>query len=263
MFILDLGLNGKIALTTASSKGLGFASALELAREGANVILSARREDELIEASKRIKNETNSDVFWHKVDLTDLNSIKKLFEWIEKNIGTLDILVYSTGGPRPGNFFDLSINDFEKACKLLALSAIETSRRASSFMIKKGWGRIILIGSISLLKPLNRLALSNIMRTPIIGLTRTLAVELAPYNITVNAVLPGTILTDRVRNLAENIAERENITLDEAVKKIAESPMKRVGLPEELATVIAFLASEKASYITGTLIPVDGGASLL
>ena len=260
---MDLGLKGKVALVTASSKGLGFASALELAKEGAGVIISARNEEELRRASAKIREETGSEAFWHKVDLTDLNSIKSLFKWIEENVGTLDILVYSTGGPPPGNFLELSMDDFELACKLLALSAVEVSKEASKFMIRKRWGRIIFIGSVSLLKPLNRLALSNIMRMPIVGLTRTLAVELAPYNITVNAVLPGTILTDRVKNLAKDIAEREGIPLEEAVNKIARSPMRRVGLPEELAALVAFLASERASYITGTLIPIDGGSSLL
>ncbi len=260
---MDLGLKGKVALITASSKGLGFASALELAKEGASVILSARNEEELRRASAKIREETGSEALWHKVDLTDLNSIKSMFKWIEENIGTLDVLVYSTGGPPPGNFLELSIDDFEYACKLLALSAVEVSRGASKFMIRKRWGRIIFIGSVSLLKPLNRLALSNIMRMPIVGLTRTLAVELAPYNITVNAVLPGTILTDRVKNLAKDIAEREGISLEEAINKIARSPMERVGLPEELAALVAFLASERASYITGTLIPIDGGSHLL
>jgi len=168
---LDLGIRGKVALVTASSKGLGFASALELAKEGATVILSARKEEELEEASRRIRDSTGSEAFWHRVDLTDVKSIKSLFDWIRREVGALDILVYSTGGPPPGDFLELSTKDFEEACKLLAISAVEVSREASKFMMERRWGRIVFIGSISLVKPLRRLALSNIMRMPIVGLT--------------------------------------------------------------------------------------------
>ncbi len=260
---MDLGIKGKVALVTASSRGLGFASALELAREGAIVIISARSEEELKRAANRIREETGSDAYWHKVDLTDMKSIERLFQWIENDIGDLNILVYSTGGPPAGDFMELPLDRFEESCKLLALSAVKVAKESSKFMIKKRWGRMVFIGSISLLKPLKRLALSNIMRMPIIGLTRTLAIELAPYNITVNAVLPGVIMTDRVKNLAEDLARREGLTFEEAVKRIAESPLGRAGMPQELASLIAFLSSERASYITGAIIPVDGGASLL
>ncbi|MCE4599388.1 MAG: SDR family oxidoreductase [Desulfurococcales archaeon] len=262
---MDLGLKGKIALVTAGSKGLGFASAMELAREGALVIIASRSRDNLKRAADKIRETVqNAEVDIYQVDLTNADSIEALFSYIKDEYGKLDILVYSTGGPRPGKFFEMSDEDWEDAYKLLAMSAIRVSRYAAELMKPGKWGRIVYIASLTLLRPHPNIALSNVMRMPIAGLVRTLALELAKYNITVNAVLPSLILTDRVKQLAMETAKRENASLEEVYNRMASSiPLGRLGTPEEIGSIVAFLASEKASFITGSLIPVDGGALLI
>ncbi len=262
---MDLGLRNKVALVTAGSRGLGFASALELAREGAIVVIASRSEENLNNAIKRIKNEIpNAQADAYSVDLTNTSSIEELFSTVNERYGRLDVLVYSTGGPKPGKFFEMNDNDWEEAYKLLALSAIKASRLAAELMKPRGWGRIIYIASLTLLKPHPNIALSNVMRMPIAGLVRTLALELATYNITVNAVLPSLILTDRVKQLALETSRIEGVDLEEVYRRMASSiPLNRLGMPEEVGAVVAFLASERASFITGSLIPVDGGALLV
>ncbi len=260
---MDLGIKGKLAVVTGGSRGLGFASALELAREGARLLLFSRNREALESARERILSEApRTEVHVVEGDLRRKDDIEKLFREADF-LGGADILVYSTGGPKPGRFFDLEADDWDEAYRLIAFSSVWTARLAARQMMNKKWGRIIFIGSVTLLRPWRELALSNIMRMPIVGLTRTLALELAPYNITVNAVLPSLILTDRVKQLAERKALEEGISFEEALKKLAARiPLGRPGKPEELAAVVAFLASERASFITGALIPVDGGASI-
>ena len=261
---MDLGLRGKLALVTGGSSGLGLASALELALEGADVILFSRSRERLEEARRRIRevaSGVNVDVY--PGDLRVKEDVDGLFSYINNRYGKLDILVYSTGGPKPGGFFDISDEDWEDSFKLLVMSALRVSREAAKLMMKGRWGRIIFIGSVTLIRPLENLATSNIMRMPIVGLVRTLALELARYNITVNAILPYDILTERVRQLAEADARRLGISLEEALKRrTSKVPLGRMGDPRELGALVAFLASERASYITGALIPLDGGMHL-
>jgi len=260
---LDLGLKGKLAVVTGGSRGLGFASALELAREGARIIIFSRSRESLDRATEAIAREVpGAEVHTVQGDLREKSDIERLFG-VAEELGGTDILVYSTGGPKPGRFFELDADDWHEAYRLLAFSSVWAARLAAEQMMKKRWGRIIFIGSVTLVRPWRELALSSIMRMPIVGLTRLLALELAPYNITVNAVLPSLILTDRVRQLAERLAESEGIPLEEALKRLAARiPLGRPGDPSELAAAVAFLASERASFITGALIPVDGGASV-
>ncbi len=260
---MDLGIRGKLAVVTGGSRGLGFASALELAREGARLLLFSRSRESLERARERIEGEVpGAEVHLVPGDIRRREDIERLLQEA-KRLGGADILVYSTGGPKPGRFFELEAGDWDEAYRLLAFSSVWAARLAAEQMMEKRWGRIIFIGSVTLLRPWRELALSNIMRMPIVGLTRTLALELAPYNITVNAVLPSLILTDRVRQLAERRAREEGISFEEALKKLAARiPLGRPGDPRELASVVAFLASERASFITGALIPVDGGASI-
>jgi 3-oxoacyl-[acyl-carrier protein] reductase len=260
---MDLGLRGRLALVTGGSSGLGFASALELALEGADVILFSRSVDKLEEARRRIREAAGVNVDVYAGDLRIREDVEGLFKYVDGRYGRLDILVYSTGGPKPGGFFDISDSDWEDSFKLLTMSALRVSREAARLMMRGRWGRIVFIGSITLVRPLENLATSNIMRMPLVGLVRTLALELAKYNITVNAVLPYDILTERVKQLAEADSRRLGISFEEAIKRrTSKIPLGRMGDPRELGALVAFLASERASYITGALIPLDGGMHL-
>ncbi len=259
---MDLGLRGKLALITASSRGLGYASARALALEGADVILSSRSLDRLRGAAEKLKREVgrNINVYYHVVDLTSKESIEELFDWIKEEHGRLDIVVYSTGGPKPGKFMEMEWEDWVEATRLLSLSATWVARRAAELMIPRRWGRIVFITSVAIKEPWPDLALSNIMRLPLAGIVRMLAKELGPYGITVNGVMPSIILTDRVLEIARRRAKQENKTVEKILEEMAEKiPLRRLGKPEELGWIIAFLASEKASFINGAMIPVDGG----
>ena len=261
--VVDLGLRGKLALVTGGSSGLGFASALELALEGADVILFSRSVERLESARRRIREVASVNVDIYAGDLRVKEDVEGLFKYVESRYGRLDILVYSTGGPKPGSFFDISDDDWEDSFKLLTMSALRVSREAAKLMARGRWGRIVFISSITLIRPLENLATSNIMRMPIVGLVRTLALELAKYNITVNAILPYDILTERVRQLAEADAKRLGVSFEEALKRrTSKVPLGRMGDPRDLGALVAFLASERASYITGALIPLDGGMHL-
>lgn len=261
--VVDLGLRGKLALVTGGSSGLGFASALELALEGADVILFSRSMERLESARRRIREVASVNVDIYAGDLRVKEDVEGLFKYVESRYGRLDILVYSTGGPKPGGFFDISDDDWEDSFKLLTMSALRVSREAAKLMARGRWGRIVFIGSITLIRPLENLATSNIMRMPIVGLVRTLALELAKYNITVNAILPYDVLTERVRQLAEADAKRLGVSFEEALKRrTSKVPLGRMGDPRDLGALVAFLASERASYITGALIPLDGGMHL-
>lgn len=258
--VVNLGLRGKLALVTGGSSGLGFASALELALEGADVILFSRSMERLESARRRIREVASVNVDIYAGDLRVKEDVEGLFKYVESRYGRLDILVYSTGGPKPGGFFDISDDDWEDSFKLLTMSALRVSREAAKLMARGRWGRIVFISSITLIRPLENLATSNIMRMPIVGLVRTLALELAKYNITVNAILPYDVLTERVRQLAEADAKRLGVSFEEALKRrTSKVPLGRMGDPRDLGALVAFLASERASYITGALIPLDGG----
>ncbi len=261
---MDLGLRDKKVLVTAASRGLGYACAEMLVREGANVIISSRSREALEKAAARLRKvNPHVEVYYHPADLTRKDDVDRLFDFVEEVFGGLEILVYSTGGPKPGRFMELDDEDWEEAARLVGLSAVWVARRAARLMMRQGWGRMVFIGSITLIKPYLNLATSSIMRMPLLGLVRTLALELAPHGITVNAVLPSLVLTDRVLQLARRKAEEEGISMEEALQKMAyEIPVGRAAEPEELAALVAFLASEPAGFITGTAIPFDGGRSL-
>ncbi|MEN2999028.1 MAG: SDR family oxidoreductase [Acidilobaceae archaeon] len=259
---MDLGLKGKLALVTGGSAGLGFACALELAREGSNVIIFARGKERLEEAKRRIE-EVGARAFAVEGDLRRRDDVDRLFDYIEREHGRLDILVYSTGGPKPGNFFEVGDEDWEDTYRLLGESAIRASRRAAELMKRGGWGRIVYISSITIVKPIDNLATSNVMRAIVSGLVKTLARELGRHGITVNGVMPYDVMTDRVRKLVELDAQRLGVSFEEALKRRAQKTLLgRSGDPREVASLVVFLASERASYITGVLIPVDGGYHL-
>ena len=259
MIYLELGLKGRRALVTASSKGIGFAVAMMLAREGANVIISSRSSENLKVASKKIRDETGSKVEWIVADLTLREDVERLAAKVLEQ-GGVDILVFNTGGPKPGRFMELEDKDWDVAYELLLMSAVKLCRLLAPAMVRRRWGRIVILTSIAIKQPEPEIALSNILRLSLAGLVKQLSIELSRYNVTVNSVMPGYTLTDRLKQYAMHLSEAEGVAVEEIFGRMAgETAAGRIARPEEIASVVVFLASERASYITGALIPVDGG----
>ncbi|MBC7236807.1 MAG: SDR family oxidoreductase [Chloroflexi bacterium] len=257
---MDLGLKDKVALVAASSRGLGKAAAMELAKEGCDVVITARGEEVLYNTAEEIRQATGRNILAVKADITVLADIDRLVQTALSHFQRIDILVTNAGGPRPGTFTDMSDQDWLAALELNLMSAIRLIERVLPGMRARRWGRIINITSIAVKQPLPKLILSNTARAGLVGMAKTLSEEVAAEGITVNNVCPGYSLTDRVRDIASTRAEREGKTIQEIIDEIAaDIPARRLGRPEELAALIAFLASERAAYITGTTIQSDGG----
>ncbi len=257
---MDLGLKDKIAIITASSKGLGKACAVGLAREGTNVVICARNLTELEKAKAEIENNLNNDVLAVQADVTNYDDIKKLVNSTVEKFGTVHILVTNAGGPPAGYFENFSDEDWNNAFNLNFMSAVRLIREVLPFMKPQRWGRIINITSVTVKQPIDNLILSNSIRMSVLGLSKTLALQLAKYNILINNVAPGYTLTDRVKFVLEQKAKDTGKTIEEVKSELAKDiPLGRLAEPEELANLVVFLASERASYITGVTIPVDGG----
>ncbi len=259
---MELGLIGRTAVVAAASRGLGFAAAMELAREGANVVICSRKASHIEKAAEKIVKATNAVVVPAVADVAHEPDIRRLITTAVEKFGNIDILVTNAGGPPPGNFEDFADEEpWERAYRLTLMSAIRMIRHALPHMKKQNWGRIVNILSVSVKQPIQGLLLSNTFRPGIVGFAKTLADEVAQHGITINNVCPSWTRTERVEELLMHIAKREGIAPGEAAARIEEHiPMKRMGQPEELAAVIAFLCSERASFITGATIPVDGGS---
>lgn len=257
---MDFGLQGKCAFIAGASKGLGYAAALQLAREGANVAICARTESTLHEAAAQIRDETGQEVAAYPGDVTDTADLDNIFASIENDWHRLDILVANAGGPPAGTLDEVSPEQYREAANLNLQSTIEMVYRSLPLMRKHGWGRLIAITSLSVKQPVNNLILSNVSRAGIITFFKTLANTVGQEGITANVVCPGHFKTQRSIELLKSWAESSGETPEDIEKeRSAEIPLKRYGEPEELANVIAFLASERASYVTGTAIQVDGG----
>jgi 3-oxoacyl-[acyl-carrier protein] reductase len=258
---MDLGLKGKVALVLAASKGLGRASAAALAAEGASVAIGARNRQTLEKTTKDIELETGSRVLAVPTDVTREKELEIIVAATVQEFGYIDILVNNAGGPPSGTFDTVGDEQWQSAFELNLLSAVRLVRLVLPHMRQRGSGRIINIVSTSVKEPIEGLLLSNATRMAVVGLAKTLSLELAPDNITVNNVCPGRFLTDRLRQghmIKEKIAR--GMSEAEALRSVAQDiPMGRIGKPEELAALVAFLASEQAGYITGTTIQVDGG----
>ncbi len=248
---MDLGLKNKIALVAASSQGLGKAVAIELAKEGANLVICGRNERRLDKAKSEIEKVAIGNVMSIVGDLSVESDRMNILDSSLKFYGKVDILVTNTGGPPTGKFEDLSQDDWNKTYELLLGSAVSLIRGVLPGMKKQGWGRIIAITSMAVKQPVENLILSNSVRASVVGLLKTLANELGKYNITVNNIMPGYTKTNRLLSLLEN-----NPSFKSAIDEI---PLKRFGTPEEFAAAVTFLASERAGYITGVSLPVDGG----
>ena len=257
---MDLGLKGKVALVAAASRGLGKAAALELSKEGAHVGIVARGEADLQASAKEIRRATGGRVLAVRADVTVAKDIKAVVGEMEAEFGRIDILVNNAGGPKPGQFTDMSDEDWLSALNLNLMSAVRFTALVLPAMMERRWGRIINITSISVKQPIPTLILSNTARAGVVAMAKTLAGQVADKGITVNNVCPGYTLTNRIRNLAASTAQREKMSVEDVMARWESSiPAQRLGQPKELAALIAFLASERAAYITGTTTQVDGG----
>lgn len=258
---MDFGLTGKIAVVTAASKGLGRASALALAQEGARVVLAARNREALEQTALEIQHASGQTALAIPTDLRQAPEITSLVQRTIATFGGIDILVNNAGGPPGGTFETLADDQWEDAFHLTLLSVVRLIRAVLPSMKQRPGGRLIQIVSSSVKQPIDGLLLSNAIRPGVIGLAKTLSRELAPWQITVNNVCPGRILTDRLRQLRD---VREKLALGyseaEALGDLTRDiPLQRIGRPEELGALVAFLASQQAAYITGTTIQIDGG----
>ncbi len=257
---MDLGLDGKVALVTASSKGLGKACAKELASEGANVVMCARTPETLAEAAKEVEQAGSGQVKAVVADLSQQSGIDAAIGATLEAHGRIDILLTNTGGPPLGTFGDATDEQWLETFENLHLGAVRLIRAVLPSMRENKWGRIIGIQSSSLKQPIPGLTLSNGVRPAVAGLFKSLMPEIAEDNITINLVVPGIILTDRIIKGQTARAEAAGKTLEEQLAALASTiPAGRLGEPEELAAMVAFVASERAAYVTGSVVQVDGG----
>jgi len=247
---MDFGLKNKVAFVAASSQGLGRAVAMELANEGASVIICGRTQDVLAKTEAEIKSK-GSPVLTLTGDLSIAADRERIIDATLKKFSKVDILVTNTGGPPSGKFEEFNEKDWDKAMQQLLGSAVGLVKGFLPAMKKQQWGRIISITSQAVKQPVNNLILSNSVRASVVGLMKTLSNELGTYNITVNNVMPGYTETARLEKLLESNPD--------FAKAKGEIPLARFGRPEEFAAAVAFLASERASYITGVSLAVDGG----
>lgn len=253
---MDLQLDGKVAAVAAASRGIGRATALRLSEEGAAVAICARGEDDL----QQTVEECDGPTIGVQADVSDQSDVERFIDDTVDAFEGIDILVNNAGGPPPGGFQDVNSNEFREAIELNLMSTINLTKECLPHLKEADWGRIINITSISAKEPLENLVLSNTARAGVLGAAKTLSKEVASEDITVNSVLPGLTGTDRLQDLTEERASRESMTYEEAKQASLEDvPMDRWGEPDELADVITFLASARASYVTGTALQVDGG----
>lgn len=258
---MDLQIDGNAALVTASSSGLGKASAKALAREGANVVINGRDEDRLADAKKEIETEATGEVVAQVGDLTDEDDIETLVETTVDEFGGIDHLVTSAGGPPSGPFLDTDDDDWYQAYDLLVMSVVRLAREAEPYLRESDEGTIVTITSRSVKEAIDSLVLSNSVRMSVIGLEKTLSKEFAP-DVRTNAVLPGPHETERIEDLVNQAVDRGDYdSYEEGLDDWASNPLERVGDPMELGNTVAFLSSPLSGYINGESVLIDGGST--
>lgn len=258
---MNLGLDGRVALVTGASRGLGLAIARALAGEGASVVLNARGAARLEEAARQLREETGAEVLAVAVDVTDDDAPRRLVEAAEETFGRLDVLVANAGGPPSGGFDDVDdIDTYRRALELSLLSTVRLVRAAVPGMRERGWGRVVAVTSVSVRQPIEGLLLSNTARPGVVGFAKTVSRQLAPEGVTVNVVAPGYMATERIEELLGDAASRRGVDAGEVRDEwTADIPAGRMGDPRELGDAVAFLCSDRAAYVTGHVLTVDGG----
>lgn len=257
---MDLGLKGKVAVVTGASKGMGQAIAAGLAAEGARLLMVARTAETLSAAAEAIRKATGADVSVLAGDVADPGLAQKIVDEATAKWGGLDIVVNNAGGPPPGNFLEHDEAAWQQALNINFLSAVRLIKAAAPHMKKKKWGRIVSLTSTVAKEPSPEMVLSAGARAALSAFSKAIAIQLAPDNITVNTVCPGSVMTGRAESLLQRAAEKEKRPYDEILARSqAGIPIRRFATPKEIADLVVFLASERGSYITGATLMADGG----
>jgi 3-oxoacyl-[acyl-carrier protein] reductase len=257
---MDLGLKGRRALVMGASKGLGRAIAVALSAEGAAVTVASRDEAALKALAEGLAAKNGVPAFAIKADVANEAGMNALADEAVLRMGGVDVLILNHGGPPVGPALELSLDELKAQFAKMVIAPIRLAMRLLPAMRERRWGRIITVGSSGMVQPLPNMVLSNTLRAAIVGWNKTLSAEIAADGVTCNILAPGSILTDRSKDTAAARANKEGISLEEAMNRVAAGiPAKRYGTPEEFGAVAAFLASAKASYVTGSIIRVDGG----
>lgn len=257
---MDLKIKGKVAVVTASSKGLGKAAAEALAAEGVHLAICSRDDTRINDTAAYLRNTYNVDVLPAVCDVTDKTAVYSFKEKVIGHFGTCHILFTNAGGPPPGKVDAFEGEDYAKALELNLISNIHMVYAFLPYMKQQKWGRILASTSVTVKQPIPTLALSNVSRVGVVAYIKSLALETASLNITANVLAPGYIMTERVKQLLEDKAERENISYEDALNGVLSAiPAQRIGDPADFGAFCAFLASEYAAYITGETILMDGG----
>lgn len=259
---MDLGIAGRCALVTAASKGLGLASARALAAEGCRVIVSSRGGAALEAAAASVRDETGAEVVAIAADVSERDDLERLVRAAGERFGGVDILVTNTGGPAPGTFATADESAWEAGVDNTLMNVVRLCRLCLPWMRQNGWGRIVHITSVSVKQPIGNLVISNSVRAAVHGLSKTMATEFGSDGVLVNCVCPGLHLTDRLRELAEVRGKADGRDPEQVLASMEASvPVGRLGDPADFASVVAFLCSERARFVTGTSVLVDGGAT--